>query len=111
YDPELLRHVRVLKLSEVEAEVLGLEPEAGSLRSLGVREVVVTLGAAGALVCADGTLKRVPTRPLEDIDPTGAGDCWIAAYLSFRSRGHAPVSAARLANGTAYALLSQRLAA
>ncbi|MGH3033932.1 MAG: hypothetical protein ACRDON_05165, partial [Gaiellaceae bacterium] len=29
YDSVLLRHVRVLKLSEVEAEVLGLEPEAG----------------------------------------------------------------------------------
>jgi len=108
YDPEVLRHLRVLKLSAAEAKALGLEHEEAALRALGVPEVIVTLGPRGALVCATGTFEHVPTRPLEDIDPTGAGDCWIAAYLSFRSRGHAPVSAARLANGTAYGLLSQR---
>jgi sugar/nucleoside kinase (ribokinase family) len=111
YDPEVLRHLRILKLSAAEAEALGLEQGEAALRALGVREVIVTLGPQGALVCANRTFAHVPTRPLVGIDPTGAGDFWAAAYLSFRSRGHAPVSAARLANGTASALLLQRHAA
>jgi 1D-myo-inositol 3-kinase len=111
YDREVLRHLRILKLSAAEAEALGLGLDEAALRALDVPEVIVTLGPRGALVCAKRTFEHVPTRPLEGIDPTGAGDVWIAAYLSFRRRGHTPVSAARLANGTAYALLTERHAA
>ncbi len=42
YDPALLRHIWVLKLSEEEAEVIG------DLNALGVREVIVTRGSRGA---------------------------------------------------------------
>lgn len=108
YDPEVLRRLRILKLSAAEAKALGLEQDETALRSLGVPEVIVTLGPRGALVCTSRTFELVPTRPLEGIDPTGAGDLWIAAYLSFRRHGHAPGSAARLANGTTYRLLAQR---
>jgi 1D-myo-inositol 3-kinase len=111
YDPATLRHLRILKLSAAEAEALGIEHTEAALRALGVPEVIVTLGPRGALVCATRTFEHVSTRPLEGIDPTGAGDLWIAAYLFFRSRGHAPASAGRLANGRTYALLSQRRAA
>lgn len=105
YDPDVLRHVDVLKLAREELEALGLELEDGSLGSLGVREVVVTLGRSGAVVYADGLAEHVPTIPLEDVDPTGAGDSWTTAYLAYRRRRHSPVSAARLANGAVAALL------
>ena len=107
YDPELLHHVDVLKLAREELEALGLELTERSLGSLGVREVLVTLGGDGAVVYADGLAEHIPTFPLEGVDPTGAGDSWTAAYLTYRRQRHSPVSAARLANGALSALLGR----
>ena len=107
YDPEVLRHVGVLKLARDELDALGLELTESSLRTLGVREVVVTLGKAGAVVYADGLAEHVPTIPLEGVDPTGAGDSWTTSYLCYRRRRHSPVSAARLANGVVGAILGR----
>ena len=54
YDPEVLRHVSMLKLAEEEARVLVGEPDAEALASLGVPEILVTFGSEGSLVFADG---------------------------------------------------------
>jgi sugar/nucleoside kinase (ribokinase family) len=108
YDPEVLQHVDVLKLAHDELDALGLELEERDLASLGVREIVVTLGPTGAVVFADGLAEHVPTIPLEGIDPTGAGDSWTTSYLAYRRRKHSPVSAARLANGAVSAMLGRR---
>jgi sugar/nucleoside kinase (ribokinase family) len=107
-DPEVLRHVDLLKLSEEEAEALGLGLDDRSLGSLGVKEVVVTLGKEGVIVYADGLAELVPTRPLEGVDPTGAGDTFIVAYLSYRRGGQGAPSAARCANDAVRALIDQR---
>ena len=107
YEPEVLRHVNVLKLAREELDALGLELTEASLGSLGVREVVVTLGRAGSVVYADGLAEHIPTFPLPGVDPTGAGDSWTAAYLTYRRQRHSPVSAARLANGAVSALLGR----
>jgi sugar/nucleoside kinase (ribokinase family) len=106
YDPAVLEHVTVLKLSEFEAELLGgLEEE--SLRRLGVPELVVTLGSQGALVLDRTGLAHVPGRPVEPaVDPTGAGDAFGAAYLVARADGNGPVGAARRACGIVADLLS-----
>lgn len=107
YDPEVLRRVDLLKLARDELDAIGCELDEGSLASLGVREVVVTLGREGAVVFADGLAEHVPTFPLEGVDPTGAGDAWTTAYIEYRRRRHSPVSAARLANGAVSALLGR----
>jgi sugar/nucleoside kinase (ribokinase family) len=109
YDPEVLAAVDVLHLSVDEAEALGLELDERSLASLGVPEIVVTLGDRGALVCAAGQADHVPTRPVAGADPTGAGDAFMAAYLASRRAGHGPVSAARGANQLVYGLLTGAL--
>ncbi|MDX6508124.1 MAG: hypothetical protein QOG06_2768 [Gaiellaceae bacterium] len=110
YDPEVLRHMSVLKLAEEEARVLVGEPDEDALRSLGVAEVVVTLGSEGSLVLADGRLERLVARPVGGaIDPTGAGDAFTAAYLVSRATGHAPVPAARRATALVAGLLGRRL--
>ena len=111
YDPEVLRHVSVLKLAEEEARVvLGAEPDLETLGSLGVPEIVVTFGSAGSLVFADGRLERVPARAVGgEIDPTGAGDAFTAAYLVSRSSGYAPAPAARRATALVAGLLGRRL--
>ena len=46
YDPELLRHVAILKVAEEEARVLVGDAEPESLAELGVPEIVLTLGEA-----------------------------------------------------------------
>jgi sugar/nucleoside kinase (ribokinase family) len=107
YDPDVLRHVGILKLARDELDALGLELTERSLGSLGVREILVTLGKAGAVVYADGLAEHIPTIPLEGVDPTGAGDAWTTSYLCYRRRRHSPVSAARLANGAVGAILGR----
>jgi sugar/nucleoside kinase (ribokinase family) len=110
FDPEVLRHVDVLKLAEDEARVLVGEPEEESLRSFGVPEVVVTLGSRGSLVLANGRLEHVVAQPVSgEVDPTGAGDAFAAAYLVSRSGGHAPAAAARRATALVAGLLGRRL--
>lgn len=99
FDPEVLRHVSVLKLADDEAAALfGGEPSEADLEGLGVPEVTVTLGSRGVLVFSNGRLEHVAAKPLTGaVDPTGAGDAFAAAYISARNGGHAPVSSARRA--------------
>ncbi|WP_274555648.1 ribokinase [Streptomyces spiramyceticus] len=85
---EVLAACDPLVLNEHEARFIlgdsaGDAPEdwARGLLALGPRSVVVTLGAAGALV-ADGrtdALVRVPSPKVEAVDTTGAGDAFTAA--------------------------------
>jgi len=109
YDPEVLRHVSILKLAEEEARTLVGDPDESALRSLGVPEVVVTLGSEGSLVLADGKLEKVPAQAAGEVDPTGAGDAFSAVYLASRSSGHAPAAAARRATALVAGLLARRI--
>ena len=110
FDPEVLRHVSVLKLSEEEAQALVGEPDEAALRALGVPEIIVTLGSRGSLVYADGQLERVATRAVGGpVDPTGAGDAFAVAYMAARAGGHAPVASARRAGALVTGLLARRL--
>jgi sugar/nucleoside kinase (ribokinase family) len=105
FDREALRHVTVLKLAEEEAQALFGQPDEAALRSLGVPEVVVTLGPLGSLVLAEGRLERVPAHDLRPADPTGSGDAFAAGYLAARAAGLRPVAAARRATAVVAALL------
>jgi len=102
FDPAVLEHVQILKLAEEEAEVIGAVDE------LGVPEVLVTYGSRGSCVYVKGRAERVGAWPVP-ADPTGSGDAFSAAYLSARSQGLTPVSAARRATGLVGALLAGRL--
>ncbi len=68
-------------------------------RALGVPEIVLTHGSRGA-VLAGGRREPVPVRRAGTIDPTGAGDAFLAAYIWSRAAGHRPLSAARHAAST-----------
>jgi sugar/nucleoside kinase (ribokinase family) len=110
FDRGMLRSVMLLKLAEEEAKLVldGLDERA--LGGLGVPEIVVTLGSRGSLVFHGGRLEEVPTRPAPaDVDPTGAGDAFIAAYVAARATGQAPRAAAHRAASLVTDLLSGRL--
>jgi tagatose 6-phosphate kinase len=101
FDPAVLQHVRVLKLAEDEAAVVG------DVRALGVPEVLVTAGPRGSRVITREGETQVAARPLPG-DPTGAGDAFSVTYAAARADGHRPVSAARRATALVAALMSGR---
>jgi len=102
FDPAVLEHVSVLKLGEEELEATGREPA-----DFGVPEVLVTRGSRGALVYAGGRVEEVRARPIRGgVDPTGAGDAFVAAYLAARAAGQRPVTAARRATALVSGLLA-----
>lgn len=110
YDGDLLRHISILKLAEAEAFVLVGEVTEGALRSLGVPEVVVTLGSRGSIVYADGLAEHVPAWAVDGRpDLTGAGDAFAVSYLVARSSGFAAPAAARWASGAVAGLLAGRI--
>lgn len=87
-----LRHVDILKANEMEMEVLTgyKEPTEAALclASMGVREVVLTLGDHGSLIYADGVFHEIPAyRAVDVVDATGCGDTYMAGYLYKRSKG------------------------
>jgi sugar/nucleoside kinase (ribokinase family) len=103
---DVLRHVTILKLDDEEALTLagGTDPEG--LRSLGVPEVLLTLGSRGSFVVTARASEHVPaTQVAGPVDPTGAGDTLAAAYLARRASGAEPVEAARSATETVAAFL------
>jgi 2-dehydro-3-deoxygluconokinase len=83
------------------------EPER--LAALGVPEVLLTLGAEGAVVVTRARIEGVPAHDVDEVgDPTGAGDTFSAAYLVARVAGAAPLEAARSASATVGEFLSRR---
>jgi len=104
-DLSFLGHVSLVKLSEEEALALVGGLDERSLSSLGVPEVVVTLGSRGCVLVTEHRLVQVPADPL-DVDPTGAGDSFAAAYVVERSRGADPLSAAERATQLVHDLLA-----
>lgn len=84
----LLALASVVVVNAVEAAALGLQARGGS------RPVVVTLGSAGAL--ADGHSVPAPPAP-EVVDPTGAGDAFVAALATGLVEGRSLRGAVRWA--------------
>ncbi len=85
---EAYQYVTITKASIDDAGRLfgeGSQPEEYIRRfhDLGPKIVVFTLGRQGSLVSRDGRiLERLPARPLQVVDATGAGDAYWAGFLA-----------------------------
>jgi len=66
--------------------------------------LIVKDGSRGTRVFAQGTEEHVPTYKVEEVDPTGAGDCFDGAFLASVLAGKSLVEAARI--GSAAGALS-----
>ncbi|MEO7718120.1 MAG: ribokinase [Capsulimonas sp.] len=101
---DLLCYVDVLTPNETEAALLVGDVNASpldaarQLRALGVSSVVVTLGAAGALICDLDGETIIPGRHVETVvDTTGAGDCFTGALCVALAEGKDLRQSARFA--------------
>jgi sugar/nucleoside kinase (ribokinase family) len=80
------------------SDAIDADGAARNLLDRGARAVVVKRGAEGA-TSYDATGKcSVPAFPVQEVDPTGAGDTFGATYLTFWLRGFPPSEALTLAN-------------
>ncbi|AUZ36462.1 sugar kinase [Arthrobacter sp. PGP41] len=88
----LVRHAGILIASDDELGLVAAAPDSApgtgesamvaEILGLGVREVVVKRGAAGASVHTPEGRWDAPAVPVTSIDTVGAGDAFTAGYLS-----------------------------
>ncbi len=92
---EVLIHAKVVVCSEndIERDEEVIHAYAGMADIL-----VVTHGPAGATVYHQGEARRLPAFETVEVDPTGAGDVFAAAYLIELERSGDPYAAAHFAN-------------
>jgi len=64
----------------------------------GIRRVIITLGANGALLAGQGISQHVPAFAVKSIDSTGAGDAFIGSFTVFLAEGLSEQEAVRRAN-------------
>jgi sugar/nucleoside kinase (ribokinase family) len=91
-DQHILGLIDIFKSTPNEIQIITSLPTVDSaikaVHNHGVSIVIVTLGAKGAMVSVEGTIHRVPAyEPQRLIDPTGAGDAFIGAFLAEYARG------------------------
>jgi sugar/nucleoside kinase (ribokinase family) len=73
----------LVKLSAADADVLwGADAATVAARLAGPATVVVTLGAAGALVRHEEELLEIPAPKIRPVDTTGAGDSVMGALIA-----------------------------
>jgi len=70
--------------------------------------VILTKGADGCTVYADNQEVDVPGYAVTEVDPTGAGDCFDAGFLTAWLSGQSPVKAARWANACGALAVTQQ---
>ena len=104
--PRLLENLYLITPNETEAETISgikidsqktAESAARKILDMGVRNVIVTLGAAGALICDGRTCEVVPARRVEAVDTTAAGDVFNAAIATALAEGFDLPQATRFA--------------
>lgn len=77
------------------------------LREGGIGQIVVKRGAAGAsYIGPEGRIDVAP-HAVDEVDPTGAGDCFGGAFVGLRLNGADPETALRLANAAGAAAVTR----
>ncbi|MBC7856545.1 MAG: ribokinase [Pirellulaceae bacterium] len=72
-------------------------------------QIIVTLGAAGALVLdGSGAVRPIPAFPVTPIDTTAAGDCFSGALAAALAEGQSLLSAAVFASAAAALSVTRR---
>jgi ribokinase len=105
---DLLELVDVLLPNEYEVALMtGLPPlqsaadvrsAAEKLLSLGVKNLMVTMGSQGAMLFDGKMESQIPACPVQAVDSTAAGDCFVGALAVGLCEGKSLLSAAEFAS-------------
>ena len=107
---KLLRRVYLLTPNESEAELLtgiavnnvdGAAKAADALRARGVQNVIITMGARGALVAGKRLRQLIPAFRVKAVDTTAAGDVFNGTLALGLAEGRSLLEAARFASAAA----------
>jgi ribokinase len=107
---DLLQSLYLITPNEIEAEILtgisvidasSAEQAAEKLHRLGVRNVVITMGASGAYLYSGKISKLIPVVPVKAVDTTAAGDVFNGAIAVALSEGKGLEEAVVFANKAA----------
>jgi sugar/nucleoside kinase (ribokinase family) len=79
-----------------------------ALLDAGVKEIVIKRGAEGATYVDHNQRLEASPLPVTEIDPTGAGDCFGAAYVACRSLGFPALDSLHFANAAGALAVTQR---
>lgn len=109
-DDAMLALVDVITPNETEAQTLtgiavtdqaSAERAAAVLHARGIGTVVITMGAAGALVSDAGSTRIVPAPTVDVVDTTAAGDTFNGAMVAALARGNSLQEAVAFGNRAA----------
>ena len=78
-----------------------IEEAAAKLQSMGVVNVLVTVGSRGAYLCTADNAELIPAQHVKAVDTTAAGDCFNGAFAVGLSEGMTPAKAVAFANKAA----------
>ena len=104
--PELLSHIDIITPNQTEAEILSgikvtnienAKKAAKVIYGKGVKNVVITMGALGAVICQEGKTQVIPAQKVEAIDTTAAGDVFNGALAVALTEGKNLSDAVRVA--------------
>lgn len=116
FPADLMQYVDLTKPNETELESLtgiavtedNLKFAANKLRDTGVSCVVVTRGAKGAYISAEGIEKVVPPIEVKVVDTTAAGDSFTAAMATILAQDGSIEEAVNYATKVASIVVSRK---
>lgn len=92
----------------ISIEDIGGDEALAKLWSTWSRLLVVTRGRDGCSVYYDGVITDLPAMKVDEVDPTGAGDVFAAAFFVRLKQTGSPIAAARFANCMAGKSITRR---
>lgn len=99
---ELLSHIDIITPNQTEAEMLSgikvhsiesAKKAARAIYAMGVKHVVITMGALGVVICSEGKIHLVETPKVEALDTTAAGDVFNGGLAVALSEGKTLIDA------------------
>ena len=94
-DERFLEKVSIFKSDEKEAAYvsgfLDVHKAVKKIAEYGAKTVIITMADKGAVLLYNGNIQKIPAYPVSVIDPTGAGDVFIGAYIAEYIKRNDPI--------------------